>query len=158
MALVPQPIVLGMLAGILLRFGIGVFTSLPEQPLMVIAMIAVFFMLKRVNFRAPTLGALITGVVIATLKGDLHIEGVTVALTIPVITVPQFTIEAALSLAFPLFVLAITSQYAPGQAVLRYSGYEAPINGILVFTGLASMITAPFGGHGLTSAHSPQHW
>jgi benzoate membrane transport protein len=150
MRLVPQPVVLGMLAGILLRFGIGIFQTLPNQPVMVIAMIAIFFLLKRVNFRAPTLGALIVGLIIAGINSELHIDSVALAITIPEITLPEFTPNAALSLALPLFALALSSQYAPGQAVLRSSGYEAPINSILVFTGGASLFWALFGGHGVT--------
>jgi benzoate membrane transport protein len=150
MSLVPPQVVQGMLAGILLRFGIGVFTNLPGSPVMVIAMVATFFLAKRFAFRAPGLVTLVVGVVIALISGDLHFGGVTLGLTVPHFTAPVFTPEAALSLAFPLMVLALTSQYATGQAVLRSSGYEAPINGILVFTGAATMILAPFGNHGTT--------
>ena len=61
MALVPQPIALGMLAGVLFRFGIGVFQVLPDQPLMIMLMLAAFILLKRIGFRAPTIGALLAG-------------------------------------------------------------------------------------------------
>lgn len=150
MALIPQPIVLGMLAGILLKFGVGVFAALPERPLMVVMMILTFFLLRRAAFRAPTLGVLIVGLVIAALRGELHINGVEVGLTLPVLTLPVFSVSTVFSLALPLFVLAITSQYATGQAVLQTFGYRAPINGILTITGLASMVLALFGGHGQT--------
>ncbi len=49
-----------------------------------------------------------------------------------------------------LFTLALTSQNAPGQAVLRNAGYEVPINKALVVTGVSSLVGAPFGGHGIT--------
>ncbi|MCU0514873.1 MAG: benzoate/H(+) symporter BenE family transporter [Anaerolineae bacterium] len=150
MALIPQPVVQGMLAGILLRFGIGLFTTLPERPLMVIAMIGVFFGLKRLQFRAPTLGALIIGVVLAAAGGEIHLDQVALTLTVPQITLPEFTPDAALSLALPLVLLALSSQYAPGQAVLLAAGYRAPINGILVITGGASLVWGLFGGHGVT--------
>jgi len=55
-------------------------------------------------------------------------------------------------LALPLFALALTGQYAPGFAVLRGAGYDTPVNKALIVTGIASVITAPFGGHGLTLA------
>jgi len=57
-----------------------------------------------------------------------------------------------LGLALPLFVLALTSQNAPGQAVLRAAGYHTPIDKALIVTGIGSVLTAPFGGHGLTLA------
>ncbi|HSH79715.1 MAG TPA: benzoate/H(+) symporter BenE family transporter, partial [Herpetosiphonaceae bacterium] len=63
-----------------------------------------------------------------------------------------FTPHALVGLALPLFVLAIASQDAPGIAVLRSAGYDPPIDGPILVTGLASMLTAPFGGHGLNLA------
>lgn len=148
MALVPQPIFMGVLAGVLLRFGIGLFNVLPEQPIMVIAMILIFFVLKRFNFRAPTLGALIVGILIAALGGQLNMQNVPLTLTVPEFTAPEFDLRVIFSLSMPLVALALTSQYAPGQAVLKSSGYEPPINGILVFTGLSSIVFAPFGSPG----------
>jgi benzoate membrane transport protein len=150
MEIIPQPVVLGMLAGILLRFGLGLFTAIPESPLMVVSMIVVFFLLRRLQFRAPLLGSLIVGMVIAVLQGQLSLANVSVALTTPQLTPPEFTLNAAINLAVPLFILSVTSQFAPGQAVLRSFGYTAPINKILVILGLGSVAIAPFGGHGLS--------
>lgn len=149
-ALVPQPIVMGMLAGILLRFGLGIFSTLPSYPVMATAMIATYFLLKRLKFRAPTLGVLIVGLLIAGVSGQLHLESVPIILTTPVFTMPEFSFDAALSLALPMLILNLTSQYAPGIGVLRFFGYDAPVNRILMINGVASTLIAPFGGHGLT--------
>jgi benzoate membrane transport protein len=151
MRLVPQPVVLAVLAGVLLRFGLGIFNALddhPLNPLMIGAMIAAFFWLKRVKFRAPSLGAMLIGVLIAAASGQMNFTGVSLVPTVPVFTMPVFTLNAALSLALPLFVLAISAQYAPGQAVLLANGYDAPLNRILTISGLVSMVFALFGGHG----------
>ncbi len=150
MRLVPQPVVMGMLAGVLIRFGFSIFTSFPESPVMVFIMLVVFFLLRRLGYRAPTIGALAVGLVIAALGQEVHLEGVQLGLSDPLWTAPTFSVEALLSLALPLFTLALTSQNAPGQAVLRGDGYEIPINKALVVTGLGSLIGAPFGGHGIT--------
>jgi len=53
MSLVPAPVVLGMLGGILIRFGIGAFNAIPTAPLIVLPMMLIFFVLRRVQFRAP---------------------------------------------------------------------------------------------------------
>lgn len=152
MAMVPQPVVMGMLAGVLIRFGIGLFNDLPQSPVMIVIMLVTFFTLRRAGFRAPTVGALVVGIIVAALNRELHLEGFAPALATPLWTAPTFTLEAVLGLSLPLFALAITSQNAPGQAVLRAAGYDTPINGALVVTGLGSLIGAPFGGHGLTLA------
>ncbi len=152
MRLIPQPIVMGMLAGVLINFGLDMFKSFPQSPVMVFLMLVVFFVMRRMGFRAPTIGALVVGLVIAAFRQEIHLEGMQLGLATPIITAPTFSIGALLSLALPLFTLALTGQDAPGQAVLRNAGYEVPINKALIVTGVGSLLTAPFGGHGLTLA------
>jgi benzoate membrane transport protein len=115
-------------------------------------MLIAFFVLRRMKFRAPTVIALIIGIVLAALTNEIHTGAFSLALATPEWTPPIFTVQSALGLALPLFALALTTQDAPGQAVLRAEGYNAPINKALILTGLASVITAPFGGHGITLA------
>lgn len=152
MRLIPQPIVMGMLAGVLINFGFELFQSFPQSPVMVFAMLLIFFVMKRMGFRAPTIGALVVGLIIAALRQEIHLDGLQLTLAAPVWTAPTFSIGALLSLALPLFTLALTGQNAPGQAVLRNAGYEVPINNALTVTGLGSLLSAPFGGHGITLA------
>src|SRR5690606_36066024 len=112
----------------------------------------VYFLLRRANFRAPTAVALLVGVAAAALTGTIRSEVFSLTLATPEWTPPVFTFQALLGLALPLFALTMTSQNAPGQAVLRAEGYAAPIDRALVVTGIASLISAPFGGHGITLA------
>ena len=152
LALVPGPVVLGMLGGVLLRFGTGLFSALAARPLLVALMAAAFLLLRRARFRVPTVGALAVGVLLAALTGDVALRGIVLELAIPLWTTPRFTLEALLSLALPLFVLAIASQNAPGIAVLRAAGYDTPVDPPVFVTGVASVLTAPFAGHGLNLA------
>lgn len=152
LALVPGPVVLGMLAGVLLRFGIGLFAALPQRPLIVAAMLTAFLLLQRLGFRAPTVGALAVGLALAALTRELHFDGIALELARPQWTWPAFTVRALLGLALPLFVLAVASQDAPGLAVLRAAGYDPPTDGPVLATGIASLLTAPLGGHGLNLA------
>ncbi len=149
---IPTPIVMGMLGGVLLKFGIGLFSAIPQQPLIVLVMIAVFLVLRRLNFRAPSVAALAAGLLVAALSGDLHSLQISPELAGPVWIWPEFQPEVLLSLGLPLFVLAIASQNAPGIAVMQAAGYKTPVDGPVFATGLASIVTAPFGGHGLNMA------
>jgi benzoate membrane transport protein len=155
MRLVPEPVVAGLLAGILFNFGRGVYTALGQTEdlilwIMVAAMIVTFFLMKRLGARAPTLAVMVVGGVIAAFDGRIRFENLDLALTPPVLILPEFDLYAMTAVGVPLMALALTSQYAPGDAVLRTSGYDAPINGILRNTGIASVIIALFGGHGAT--------
>jgi len=149
-ALIPRSVVLGMLAGILLQFGLNMFRQLNEHPLLILAAIAAYVLLRRLRFSVPILGALLVGLLVAFSQGLLHFEAVNFALTQPLLLAPSFRLDAAINLALPLTLLALTSQYAPGQAVLQASGYQPPINGILTITGLLTLLFAPTGGHGVT--------
>jgi benzoate membrane transport protein len=151
MRLIPQPVILAVLGGVLLHFGIGIFNALDDgalNPLIILIMVSVFFLLKRFKFRAPGLGTMLVGMALSAALGLLNPAPVRLAPTLPLVFAPTFSLNAALSLALPLFALAISSQYAPGQAVLRANNYDPPINGILMLTGALSLVMAFFGGHG----------
>lgn len=149
MELIPRTVVAGMLGGVLFRFGIGVFTAIPTAPLLVGAMVATFVIMKRLGYRAPMIGAMVIGLMVAAAQGQIKLDNFALALTVPVITLPTFNIAATLGLALPLFVLTLTGQNAPGVAVLRNSGYDTPVDGPITLTGIASLLTAPIGGNGI---------
>lgn len=149
MEIIPRTVVAGMLGGVLFRFGIGVFTAIPTAPLLVGAMIATFVIMKRLGYRAPMIGAMVIGLMVAAAQGQIKLDNFALALTVPVITLPTFNIAATLGLALPLFVLTLTGQNAPGVAVLRNSGYDTPVDGPITLTGIASLLTAPIGGNGI---------
>jgi benzoate membrane transport protein len=153
MRLIPQPVIMAVLAGVLLRFGLNIFNALDDAPgnvWLIVPMIIAFFVLKRLSFSAPALGAIGVGLVIAALQGRLSFPPLALTFTLPQLYAPVFTLDAIFAIAMPLFVLALSSQYAPGQAVLIANGYDAPINRILTVSGSASMLLALFGGHGNT--------
>jgi benzoate membrane transport protein len=150
--LVPNAVIMGMLAGVLLRYGTGLFSVLPDNTVMIALMIIVFYILKRVGFRIPTLGALAVGLIVAALSGQLNIPPITLTITQPTFTAPTFTLEALLGIAVPLFALSITTQDAPGVAVLKSYGYAINIDSALIFTGIGSLLLAPFGCSGLNLA------
>lgn len=149
---VPAAIIAGMLAGVLLRFGLGVFRALGDAPLLVGAMVLVYLLLRRMQVRAPSIGTLAVGLLVAAATGQLAFEPFMPQLTTPVLTWPRFSLRAILGLSLPLFVLANVSQNAPGLAVLRSFGYHTNPDGPITLTGFMSLLTAPFGGSGLALA------
>lgn len=149
---VPKAVIAGMLAGVLLRFGINIFRSLNDARLLVGVMILTYLLLRRMQVQAPSIGTLAVGLVVAAVSGQLQFPDFSLQLTTPVLTWPQFSLRAFLGLSIPLFVLANVSQNAPGLAVLRSFGYQAPANGPIFITGLLSLLTSPFGGSGIALA------
>ncbi|MBC8161513.1 MAG: benzoate/H(+) symporter BenE family transporter [Roseiflexaceae bacterium] len=149
---IPQPVALAVLAGLLLKYGLALFTSLAENPLAVAAIIATYLLLRRLGMRVPMAGALLVGFGAAWALGLLDLSGVRLELTTPVFVWPEFTPRALVGLGLPLLVLALASQDLPGFAVMRAAGYTPPVKGSLIVTGLISVLLAPALNHGQTLA------
>jgi benzoate membrane transport protein len=149
---IPVSLASGMLAGVLLRFGLGVFTAMQTQFGMAIAMFVVYLFMRRILPRYAVVAALLVGMAIATTQGLLHLETVRLQLAQPVFTVPQFSLNALVGVALPLFVVTMASQNVPGVAVIRASGYSVPISPLIGWTGTATLLLAPFGAFALNLA------
>ncbi|HEY9894837.1 MAG TPA: benzoate/H(+) symporter BenE family transporter [Candidatus Sericytochromatia bacterium] len=149
---IPVSLASGMLAGVLLRFGLDVFTAMQTQFAMAIAMFVVYLFMRRILPRYAVVAALLVGMAIATTQGLLHLETVRLQLAQPVFTVPQFSLNALVGVALPLFVVTMASQNVPGVAVIRASGYSVPISPLIGWTGTATLLLAPFGAFALNLA------
>jgi benzoate membrane transport protein len=149
---VPQSVTTAMLAGILLKFGVDIFVSLKQLPILVIPMLLCYLVCKRWSPRYSVLFTLLVGLVIAYSSHKLNFNSVHITLIHPIFTKPTFSIAAFIGLAIPLSIVATASQNAPGIGVLRADGYNTPANPLIATTGIASILLAPFGCHGLNLA------
>jgi len=145
----PAAIAAGMLAGILFRFGTGLFR---EQPWLVLAMFATYLVFKRGMPRYAVLAVLVVGVAIAIASGELRSDALVIGLATPVWIAPEFSWQVMLNIAFPLIMVALTGQFVPGMAVLRNDGYGTPASPLISSSALGSLLLAPFGCHGLNLA------
>ncbi|MGB3741083.1 MAG: benzoate/H(+) symporter BenE family transporter, partial [Castellaniella sp.] len=144
---VPHHLASAMLAGILLRFGMDLFTSLQAQPALVFVMVATFILARRLLPRYSVPLALLAGMAMASLQGQLPLGGLDWAPAHPVWMAPSFSVSALIGVALPLFIVTMTSQNVPGLAVLRANGYShVPASPLISWTGLTGIILAPFGG------------
>ncbi len=151
-AQIPAPLAAAMLAGVLLKYSLGVPAAALSMPFFVLPLIIVFFGLRLSYplFAVPVV--VVLGVAMAAFAGTFAGDCCTVGFTRLVWTTPQFDGATILSLGVPLFLVTMASQNLPGFAVLRASGYEPPVTSCLLTTGLASMAMAPFGSHALNMA------
>ncbi len=149
---IPTSIAAGMLAGVLLRFGLDVFVALKTQFVLVFAIFCAYLLLRRLLPRYAVVGALALGLIIAACRGLLHMEGLHLQVAALVWRTPEFSLTALIGLALPLFVVTMASQNVPGVAVIRASGYEGPISPVIGWIGVANFLLAPFGGYALNLA------
>lgn len=150
--LIPQGVAAGLLAGILLQFGIGAFAGMSMDPLLVGLLIAAYMLFKRFSARYAIVGILALGLGFLMVQGRVDMSGLTVQFAQPVFTRPAFSLNALLSVALPLFLITLTGQYMPGMLVLRNDGFNTSANPIVTLTGLGSLLMAPFGSHAFNIA------
>jgi benzoate membrane transport protein len=149
---IPLSIAAGMLAGVLLRFGLDIFTAMQTQFALTFAMFVVYLIMRRTLPRYAVIAALVVGLLIAGVQGLLQMDTLRLQLAQPVLTLPQFSIGALVGVALPLFVVTMASQNVPGVAVIRASGYSVPISPLIGWTGAATIVLAPFGAFALNLA------
>ncbi|CAG9174756.1 Inner membrane protein YdcO [Cupriavidus laharis] len=152
MRALPASIASALLAGILFRISVDVFVLAQDQTFLMLAMFAAYLAGRRWWPRYAVPGVLLVGVALAGALGQLHFEGFRLAVAVPVWTTPAFSLQAFVSIAIPLFIVALASQNIPGLAVLRADGYHVPASPLIAVTGFASAVLAPFGSHGINLA------
>lgn len=150
--LIPPGVTAGLLAGILLQFGIGAFAGVSLDPLLAGLLIVAYLVLKRVSPRYAVVGVLVLGLVFLLFQDRVDVAELRLALAAPVFTVPAFSFNALFSLALPLFLITLTGQYMPGMLVLRNDGFKTSASPIVALTGLGSLLMAPFGSHAFNIA------
>lgn len=148
----PASLASALLAGILFRIGSEIFIAAQTSTLLVLAMFFSFLICKRLLPRYAVMIALLVGGVVAGVQGMLDFSQFELQVAVPVWTMPSFSLSAAISIGIPLFVVAMASQNIPGIAVLRADGYDVPPSPMIATTGIASLLLAPFGSHGINLA------
>ncbi|RMT68931.1 hypothetical protein ALP29_03904 [Pseudomonas syringae pv. avii] len=150
--LIPPGVAAGLLAGILLQFGIGAFGGMSLDPMLVGLLIVAYLVLKRLTARYAVVGILALGLAFLMAQGRVDLSGLELQLAAPIFTRPEFSLNALLSVALPLFLITLTGQYMPGMLVLRNDGFNTSANPIVSITGLGSLLMAPFGSHAFNIA------
>jgi benzoate membrane transport protein len=149
---IPSTVASAMLAGVLLPFCLTLFRTAAVDPVLVGVILAVFLAARR---RAPLyamLLALTAGVALTLARGGLSLPSSGQVLGMLAPQAPAFQPAAIISLALPLFLVTLVSQNLPGLVVLRTAGYHPPARPLLAGVGLASLLAAPFGAHGVNLA------
>ncbi|MEZ5727759.1 MAG: benzoate/H(+) symporter BenE family transporter [Burkholderiaceae bacterium] len=143
---VPPALASAMLAGVLFRFGVDLFTSMQQQAVLVGAMSVTYLAGRRLWPRYVIPATLCVGIAAAFGLGLVRTDALRLALAAPVFTVPSFSLPVLVGVGLPLFVVTMASQNVPGLAVLRANGYDTPVSPLIAWTGVTGLVLAPFGG------------
>lgn len=150
MIYLPLPIIMGMVAGVFIRFGLRWLESFEKDIWIALPMTAAYFTLgsapklqKRVP---PMIGVLVVGVIVLALRvntvqpsanlGSNHLGEIIVT---PRLYLPTFSWRAFVELVLPLSITVIAAQNAQGIAILQAREYQPPVNSITTACGLGSL-------------------
>ena len=150
-ARIPVPIASAMLAGVLLPLCLAPVRAAVDIPAAVGPVILAWALLSVVARRWAIPGALAVAVVVV-LVGEPLRAGPTGALPVLDGTVPAFSAGALLGIGLPLFIVTMASQNVPGMGVLAANGFRPPLRPVLLGTGGATILGAPFGAFAINLA------
>jgi benzoate membrane transport protein len=150
MDVIPMPIVMAMVAGVFLRFGIDLVHAFRDGFWIALSMSVPFFVLTAMprfaRLAPPLIVALIIGAIAVWLLGAFNPPaGTLFEFAKPNIHMPQFSWQAMVELVVPLAVTVLVVQNAQGIAILTASGHKPPVNAITFICGAGSLVTACFG-------------
>lgn len=154
----PLPIMLGMIAGVMMSFGMGLIDALKSKPALIAPPVIVFFGLmaaKKFSEKVPPiLAAILLGGVLVTYLGLAQWQLLHFGLASPrLFPAPQFTVRAFFELAIPLSILAMAVQNIQAVGVLLAEGYKnLPINAMFILPAIGTLQNALFGGHPCVTA------
>ena len=153
---IPVATASALLAGVLARFGLQVFTAAETALPLVLLMLVIYLLGKRFLPRYAVVMTLLGGIVYVAARGQLGWSAVTLTLAMPVFVMPQWSLAATISLAIPLFVVTMASQNLPGVVAIRAAGHGPdsadcgiPISKVITMTGVVTLLLAPFGAFAL---------
>jgi len=151
MAAIPMPIVMAMVAGVFLRFGLDLVRAFRDGMWIALPMTAVFLLLTL----RPAISRVVPPLIGALLAGGLMIwyldafrppPGLSLfAFASPNLYKPVISLPAIIELVIPLAITVLAAQNAQGIAILTAKGHQPPINAITAACGAGSMLTAMFG-------------
>jgi benzoate membrane transport protein len=142
----PMPIVMAMVAGVFLRFGLNLVFAVRDDfwvagP-MVLAFVFLSYSRKLSRFLPPVLGALVAGAIAVAALGKFHAPATLFAIASPNLYLPDFSWRAMLELVVPLAITVLVVQNGQGFAVLKAAGHNAPMDAIASACGVGSIVSA----------------
>ncbi len=150
MRVTPQPIVMAMVAGVFLKFGILAVDAFDKELRIAgaatIAFIVFSFWKPVARILPPVLMALIAASYMAVADGQFKLDGnLSLQVANPRFIEPIFSRAPLLDLVLPLLVSVLALQNAQGISILRVAGHNPPTNTSTFICGAGSLLFGAYG-------------
>jgi benzoate membrane transport protein len=143
----PAPIVLGLLAGAVMPYVAGMFTALGTDPIVVGGTILAYLLGRRFLSASipPLLPAVVIGLVLVALTGQLGQLPAQWSLPTLVFTGPEFSLPAVVTVVPVLVVVILVQSNLPSVVYLRSQGYEPSERTIDTVSGVGTAVGSLLG-------------
>lgn len=151
-SLVPVPIMFGLLAGAVMPFLAAMFSVFGQAPVVVGGTLLVYLVSQGVlGKRVPAiLPALVAGVLLAAVTGRFEPVSEPLALTLPRLALPVFSLPAILTVT-PLFIVLMTLQAnLPAVRFLQSQDYDPPEIALDLVSGIGTILGSFLGPVGVS--------
>ena len=150
MQAIPMPIVMGMVAGVFLRFGLDLVRALHADIAIAGPMVATWLVLTALpgwgRRMPPLIGALLVGAASTALLQRLDTSALgAIEIVRPVMQMPAWSWAAMVELVIPLAITVLVVQNGQGFAVLKAAGHEPPVDVVTVSCGIGAILSASVG-------------
>ena len=144
---VPKQIIAVMLAGMIMKYMVIFITSLQQLPLIGGVSLLIYLMLSKFRTRVPPMVAAIgIGLLLLFLTEPLNSPQLSMSFVVPTLQIPEFKVMSFISVSIPLALLILSNDAAVGIGALEQNDYHPPVNRVIAFSGLFSILTSFFGG------------
>ncbi len=145
--LVPREIISAMLSGMIMKYMVNFIISTTQLLLVGAISLITFFVFSRWRTKIPpVIAAIIIGTIVLSLTYPINIGDLVPGEFLPQIQLPNFNIASFFSVSIPLALLILSNDVAVGIGALEQNHYHTPINRIVSFSGVFSVISGFFGG------------
>lgn len=142
---IPMSLSCAMLAGILLKFGIQIFTGLEQSWAFILTLLAIYVIAKRLWPRYCIVLTVVAAMVLCPMFMPFQFPHLSWSLAKPVWISPEFSASTIIGLGLPLFIINMSSQFLPGIGMIKSYGYQPHTNSLVGWIGVSQTILAPFG-------------
>ncbi len=148
--LIPEPVVVGLLAGSTLPFVAGIFTGMGSEPVVIgLAFLAFIVGKKYLDDRLPAIFlALVVGIAAAAILGKFGSGNAHGAM--PALTSPIFTWSAMLTVTPVMVVLIVLQSNVPSVIFLQGQQYRPPARLLNYLSGAGTVAASFLGPAGLS--------
>ena len=149
-AALPEPIIMAMVAGVFLPYGIRMIGAFDSSIWIACSMVAGYLAVSATPTLhrrfPPVLAALVAGSIVIVVTGSFGATGnMAPRLAEPIVFRPVFNLTAIIELVIPLTVTVVGIHNTQGFAIARHAGYKPPENMATLLCGGGTIVYGALG-------------